>query len=247
MIRLPPKLYSSSFYRKQRTGSLSSAEIVLSHVFDLIQPNSILDFGCGVGTWLAAARKLGAQRVIGYEGDWVRPHMLVDDSILLRNIDLESNQSVDERVDLAICLEVAEHLTEKAGLRLVQSLCECSDVVLFGAAIPGQGGRHHINEQWQSYWIAAFAANSFEAYDIVRPQFWNDTRVDLWYAQNPLLYIKRQVRHLLDRLEDHRVVIADLVHPRLLQKKMNNPSIKDQMTVLSKFPRSIFKALQHFM
>src|SRR5262249_15743439 len=138
-------LYSRSFYKEQKTGSFSSAERVLSSVFELVRPSSVLDFGCGVGTWLAAARKLGAQRVIGYDGDWVRNDMLVDSNIVLRHTDLETNQDIDERVDLAICLEVAEHLSEKAGLRLVESLCASSDVILFGAAIPGQGGRHHVN------------------------------------------------------------------------------------------------------
>jgi len=97
-----PNLYSTAFYRKQRSGSLSSAEIVLSRLFDLVRPTSVLDFGDGVGTWLAAAKKLSAQRAIGYEGDWVRPKMLMDADISLRHADLVSSHPVDEGVDLAI-------------------------------------------------------------------------------------------------------------------------------------------------
>ena len=220
--------YSARFYDARRAGSLSSAEIVLPILFDLLLPSSVLDIGCGVGTWLAAAHKLGATRLIGYDGPHVRPDMLVDHEIEFRSINLEHEEPKPERIDLAMSLECAEHVSQAAGFRIVKCLCQSADAVLFGAAIPGQGGKHHVNEQWQTYWIRLFADNGFDAYDVVRPVCWNDRRVEPWYAQNTLLYLKHGGRLALSAGD--RVVIPDVVHPRLWE----NPSPK---TVLRHLPR----------
>lgn len=226
MDQLSP--YSSRFYAERRDGSLSSAQIVLPIVFDLLSPSSVLDIGCGVGTWLAAAHKLGATRLIGYDGPHVTRDMLVDHKIELRSINLEYDEPKPERIDLAMSLECAEHVSQAAGCRIVECLCRSADAVLFSAAIPGQGGKHHVNEQWQSYWIRLFADNGFDAYDVIRPSCWNDKRVELWYAQNTFLYLKRAGR--LSLSPHDRVVIPDVVHPRLWE----NPPPK---TVVKHLPR----------
>ena len=221
--------YSPGFYDGQRAGSLSSAEIVLPIVFDFLRASSVLDIGCGVGTWLAAARKLGAARLIGYDGPHVTPDMLVDHEIEFRSINLEYEEPKPERMDLAISLECAEHVSQAAGFRIIKCLCQSADVVLFSAAIPGQGGKHHVNEQWQSYWIRLFADNGFDAYDVIRPACWNDRRVEPWYAQNTLVYLKRGAR-LRIPTGDRVAAIPDIVHPRFWE----NPSPK---TVLRHLPR----------
>jgi SAM-dependent methyltransferase len=228
--------YSPKFYDAQRAGSLSSAEIVLPIAFDLLSPSSVLDIGCGVGTWLAAAHKLGATRLIGYDGPHVTRDMLVDDEVELRSINLECEGPKPERSDLAMSLECAEHVSQAAGCRIIECLCQSADAVLFGAAIPGQGGKHHVNEQWQSYWIRLFADNGFDAYDVIRPVCWNDRRIEVWYAQNTLLYLKRGGR--LGLSDGDRVVIPDIVHPRLWE----NPPPK---TVLRHLPR-VFNRIAKF-
>ena len=62
--------------------------------------------------------------------------------------------------------------------------------VLFSAAVPGQGGNNHINEQWQSYWADRFAAHGYGPRDIVRPAVRDDRSVAYWYRQNAVLYSK---------------------------------------------------------
>jgi cyclopropane fatty-acyl-phospholipid synthase-like methyltransferase len=102
--------YGSTFYDRQREGSLNSAKAVLPIVFDLIKPNSVVDFGCGVGTWLATGKRLGAERCLGLEGSWVKTQPLAAADLEVRDTDLEQTVSLNERFDLAISLEVAEHL-----------------------------------------------------------------------------------------------------------------------------------------
>lgn len=99
---------------------------------------------------------------------------------------------------MAICLEVAEHLTAARADTFVKDLCEASNMVLFGAAIPGQGGTNHINEQWQTYWHAKFLQNGFVALDLFKNAFWNDaTFVDCpYYVTNTYLYVEKSSPYL---------------------------------------------------
>ena len=93
--------------------------------------------------------------------------------------------------DLAVALEIAEHLPDSAAECFVESLTGLAPAVLFSAAIPGQGGTGHLNERWPEYWSRLFAAAGFDPIDALRPRIWHDERVEVWYAQNTFLYVAR--------------------------------------------------------
>jgi hypothetical protein len=95
---------------------------------------------------------------------------------------------VPERFDLAISVEVAEHLPPSHSGRFVKELVALAPVVLFSAAIPLQGGVDHQNERWQSYWQGLFEREGYRALDVIRPRVWDDPEVTPFYAQNALLY-----------------------------------------------------------
>ena len=63
--------------------------------------------------------------------------------------------------------------------------------MLFSAAIPGQPGTHHINEQFPWYWQKLFARHGYVALDVVRPRVRHNPAVEPWYSQNVLLYMAR--------------------------------------------------------
>ncbi|MBR0289463.1 MAG: hypothetical protein IJQ82_10825 [Selenomonadaceae bacterium] len=46
--------YDENFYKLQKDGSFKSAMAILPFVTKFIHPRSVVDIGCGVGTWLAA-------------------------------------------------------------------------------------------------------------------------------------------------------------------------------------------------
>jgi len=184
-----PRDYSAQFYANQSTDSYRAARVMLPTIFELVHPDSVVDVGCGVGTWLAAAGELGARKLVGYEGDWVEVGMLRDRRIELRRQDLEQPIASTERFDLAMSLEVAEHLSAGRADSLVDDLCRLSERVLFSAAVPGQGGVNHINEQWQDYWAEAFERRGYRPLDIVRPAFWSDHSLPVHYRQNMFLYV----------------------------------------------------------
>ena len=180
--------YSQRFYAIQQRGSSRSAQKVLPLAFAAVKPQSVVDIGCGIGTWLATARDLGARRAVGLEGPWVTTAALADGSLEILPTDLEQPFALGERFDLAVCMEVAEHLSPARAESFVGDLCRLAPHVLFSAAVPGQGGTNHVNEQWQSYWASLFAKQGFGARDIIRPALWHDRAVEYWYRQNAVLY-----------------------------------------------------------
>ena len=46
-------------------------------------------------------------------------------------------------------------------MQLVATITKHGDAVLFSAAIPGQGGQDHLNEQWPEYWQKKFEVNGY--------------------------------------------------------------------------------------
>ncbi|MBV9183445.1 MAG: class I SAM-dependent methyltransferase [Acidobacteria bacterium] len=179
--------YTPRFYQElQATGD--SAREILPLIIELIKPTSIIDLGCGTGQWLAAALKLGIDDVLGVDGPWVLKSKLAIPREKFLAHDLGQSLKLSRRFDLALSLEVAEHFAPSQARSLVELLCGAADRVLFSAAIPGQGGRHHLNEQWPSYWAAIFRQCGYACFDIVRPRLWQNPRVLWYYAQNCLLF-----------------------------------------------------------
>ena len=172
----------------EREANRASALKILGILREYFQPQSVLDVGCGLGTWLAAARELGARDVYGVDGDWVDPAQLDVEPAVLSRCDLEQDIVLDRKFDLVISLEVAEHLQERTSDGFVASLARHGDVVLFSAAIPAQGGHHHVNEQFADYWAERFARHGYRPLDFIRRRIWNDPGVLWWLRQNVLVY-----------------------------------------------------------
>lgn len=216
--------YTSSFYDSYAHRSQTSAREVLSIVLKYLSPASIADVGCGVGTWLAAAQELGIEHLAGFDGQWVNPEELLSDEITFQSVDFESDFALGARADLCISMEVAEHISEAQADHFVEQLCQSSEVVLFSAAIPCQGGAHHVNEQLQSYWVKKFAARSYECFDVIRHQVWDNDAVEFWYRQNAFLFVHPDCERInRDQLrEDHREGIIDIVHPGFFAWKLHD-------------------------
>jgi hypothetical protein len=135
-----------------------SAEVVIPVVRELLAPGSVLDAGCGLGTWLRVWQQNGVQDILGVDGtDDLPPGTRLISTDHFRAIDLRAPFNLGRRFALVQSLEVAEHLPRACAAGFVQSLCDHGDMVLFGAAIPGQGGHRHVNAQWQSHWARLFA------------------------------------------------------------------------------------------
>jgi len=105
-----------------------------------------------------------------------------------RAVDLRFPFDLGRKFDLACSLEVAEHLPQTSAQVYVETLVQAAPIVLFSAAIPGQGGMSHVNEQWQSTWAELFAQHGYEPYDYIRPKIYDNPSVEWWYKQNIVLF-----------------------------------------------------------
>jgi SAM-dependent methyltransferase len=181
--------YGEAFYAYQKQGSRSSADVVVPVVLDLVRPFSVIDVGCGVGAWLAAITRSGVVDVLGLDGEHVPLSQLIIPRDQFRAVDLGEPFHIDRRFDLAMSMEVAEHLAPASAAAFIRSLARLAPAVLFSAAVPHQGGWNHLNEQWPEYWAELFAASNFHPVDCLRERFWNDSNVRWWYAQNMILYL----------------------------------------------------------
>lgn len=214
--------YPNNFYRRRNNRSAHSAGRVLTRLADILPPvNSVTDYGCGVGTWLSAARTiLGAADIKGFEGPWLDPELLVigADEFECCDLSVLDAHPPQRASDLALCLEVAEHLPAPVGEHLVRALTATSDFILFSAAIPNQGGKGHVNEQWPAYWVERFAAHDFVSLAPFREPLWNDTDISPWYRQNLMLIVKRSRLEEL-ALDDvaRNTPVLPVVHPEIFR------------------------------
>jgi SAM-dependent methyltransferase len=237
-------IYDKLFFDSFDDIARQSAATVVPEVRKHIDPASVIDVGCGRGYWLAEFGRHGVTSLLGLDGGRITPSDLV--------IPLESFRSMDfselglgtlvemaDRFDLAICLEVAEHLAAPLGEKLVAALCRLAPVVLFSAGIPGQEATGHINLQWPRYWAELFRRHGFGAVDCLRLTFWADERVGWWYRQNMMFMVETNRMKELPTLPP---LVTDsplsLVHPLLYESRaLEHQNTRDVLAVLPRLIR----------
>ncbi|MBE71272.1 MAG: hypothetical protein CMO07_11225 [Thalassospira sp.] len=191
-------VYDDDFFAYTSGISWKSAQKVVP-VFRELLPfcKSVADFGCAEGVWLKCWLLNGVEDVVGVDGDYVNTEALhiSKEAFFARNLD----EAVDlgRRFDVACSLEVAEHLSPESSRQFVQSLTRHSDVVIFSAAPPGQGGEFHMNEREYDEWRSFFRDEGYEAYDCIRPKLKGFHDVSFWYRYNIVLYVKQTVANKL--------------------------------------------------
>ncbi len=199
-------IYSDTFFDYIDASARASATHVTTLLYPMLRPASVIDMGCGRGVWLDAWRRAGANEVLGADGDYVDPRTLEIERDAFLPADLTQPLRTGRRFDLAQSLEVGEHLPACAAETLVESLTTASDRVLFSAAVVGQGGEFHINEQPLSYWQGLFDARGYRAYDCLRPHLQHARSVAPWYRYNSVLYVNDAGRQgLADAVQRYQV------------------------------------------
>ncbi|AOW08137.1 methyltransferase domain-containing protein [Flavobacterium gilvum] len=209
------------YVHEETIHNFKAANEVVPYIIQLLEPKSVVDVGCGIGTWLKIFEDNGIVNILGIDGDYVDKSLLKIDKNKFVDFDLEKIYKSEIKFDLAISLEVAEHLGIESANIFIKTLTDLSDTIIFSAAIPKQGGQNHINEQEPKYWIEKFENEGFELFDVLRPVFWDNQKVDSWYRQNMLLFTKRKdLKVKLGSLESF--LGKHLVHPNLSMGKDNS-------------------------
>lgn len=205
--------YDPAFFEAQRPVAERSARRVLPAVLEATGARSVVDVGCGVAAWAGVAVEHGCAAV-GVDAhvprEEVAPGVELRRAYLGHGFDCEG-------FDLAICLEVAEHVEERASRAIVAGLCR-APFVLFGGAHPGQGGVDHVNEQWATWWARHFEACGYVGSSLIHWGPWGDDTVQDYYRENTVLYATPALlEHALEVLAGTAGVV-DVLHPSRLRR-----------------------------
>ncbi len=210
--------YTKQFFQGISEGSRRSAEEIVPLVLSLIRPRNVIDVGCGDGSWLSVFREHGIADVVGVDGDYVDRSKLRIPEDRYVPFDVRKPFRMDRQFGLVVSLEVAEHLPEECASIFVDSLTSLGPVILFSAAIPFQGGTDHVNEQWPDYWVIRFQERGYAPIDCIRKHIWQNEHVEWWYAQNILMFARRDYldneAELRRELENTTVSQLSIVHPK---------------------------------
>lgn len=218
--------YDKQFYKHLESSHKSSLAIV-PIIQDLVNPSSVVDIGCGIGQWLSLFVKNGIKDVIGVDSADVPQELLKIHKNKFIAADLKKPLSISRKFDLVISLEVAEHLPKEKEDIFINSLTNLGDIVLFSAAIPSQGGTHHVNEQWQDYWQNKFHQRGYVPIDIIRPKIWDNNEIIYNYCQNIIIYVKEDQISNYPKLSSFVKNNPDprirMVHPKRYIYRLKNP------------------------
>lgn len=187
-------VYDDEFFDYISEGSGKSADAVSKILEPLFQSGgaSILDVGCGQGVWTRRFSQIpGVDQAVGIDGAYVNPDQLVISAADFVAHDLTTPLDLERKFTLSVSLEVGEHLPPDTGPVLVDTLTKHADIVLFSAAIVGQGGEHHVNERPLEYWRGLFAERGYVPLDVIRPKLVGKTEVEPWYRYNSILYVAK--------------------------------------------------------
>jgi glycosyltransferase involved in cell wall biosynthesis len=131
------------------------ADRLATWIKENINPKKVVDIGCGPGTYVYSLRDNNVN-AYGYDID-----DRVDGKDYLKKLSLFE---VNDKSDVVICLEVAEHIETSLSDSIVDSIIRNVNddgMIIWTAAIPGQGGVGHINCQTKEYWEEKFISRGF--------------------------------------------------------------------------------------
>jgi 2-polyprenyl-3-methyl-5-hydroxy-6-metoxy-1,4-benzoquinol methylase len=194
--------------------NMTAPRIIIDKLLEIYKPQHVVDFGCGLGTFLKAFKEKGIQEVLGLDGTWVNRTLLSDflEPDEFQEADLENKIVLNKKYDLAISLEVAEHLNKDSASIFIENLVNASDIILFSAAIPFQGGQNHVNEQWFAFWQAEFLKHDYVFNDVFRSYLWNNEQVKWWYKQNMFLVTSRKLTSIAFNKNGNDEIL-NFIHP----------------------------------
>jgi glycosyltransferase involved in cell wall biosynthesis len=122
------------------------SEHLARYISEFLQPVTVLDIGCGPGTYVDSLRAAG----VNARGVDIDTRVHGKEHLKYQSL---FDLTADDTADTVICLEVAEHIDESRADEIADKIAAAVEkTLIFTAAAPGQGGIGHINCQPKDYW-----------------------------------------------------------------------------------------------
>ncbi len=189
-------LYNDEFFawhaRHVHQSSVECGKILAKEM--PIRMKSVVDFGCGIGSFLEGFKQFYPYMdVKGYEigYDAALPYISKDIVDFISKKDITAHMDKLLPYDLALCMEVAEHIETDKSEILVGNLCRMtSQAIIFTAAPPDQLGTGHINCQPKEFWIDLFKQKGWtygkqSTKNVIR--LWKNVAAD-YYLNNLMVF-----------------------------------------------------------
>ena len=163
------------------------AKRLTAWVKDNLNPQKVLDLGCGPGTYVNCFQELNIDAT-GYDTD-IR--VKGNDHLICKSL-----FDVEETGDVVLCLEVAEHIESCKNLKIAEAITRAlapKGTLIWTAAKPGQGGVGHINCQTKDYWIDLFKSQPLKrcnGMELILAEEMKKGYHMGWFVQNLLIYTK---------------------------------------------------------
>ncbi|HAN74602.1 MAG TPA: methyltransferase type 12 [Planktothrix sp. UBA8402] len=181
--------YTSDYFQSQAFDT--DYQTLALYIVEIYHPKTVAELGCGPGHLSRELAKLGVQvtSVDGYSQPDFTGLSVEFYPLNLNDPNAIANFFQDKHFDLAISLEVAEHLQPESSPTIINWLTKVAPVVIFSAAVPGQGGHGHINLRTRDYWHSLLTESNFMISDRIREKLRNHPSVAPWYRYNVLDYV----------------------------------------------------------
>ncbi len=237
-LTTPSSTYDGGFFDYVSIGSKRSAAIVAPLVLKHYRAKTLADIGCGRGAWLPEWERAGIADYLGIDGDYVDQDSLLIPGAHFKTQDLTKRFDIGRKFDLVVSLEVGEHINPHDTETFVDNLCAHADAILFSAAVPGQGGVFHVNEQNYEFWRERFSARGYRLFDFVRPKLRLHHDVEPWYRYNSLFFARGEAIERLSK-EAHSAEI------RLDQQVPDHSPMSRRLrnAIIRRLPHPIYQQL----
>jgi SAM-dependent methyltransferase len=208
-------------------------------LIELFKPTSVVDFGCGIGTFLSSFKSSGINNVLGIDGPWASKDLLYANinSTEFLETDLAKDIQLPIYYDMVLSLEVAEHIEEKYADIFIKNLIAAGKIIIFSAAVPQQGGQNHVNEQWISYWAEKFNQQGYVVHDILKPYVWNNPNIFFWYKQNMVVAVPKAYTFQKEFIHN---TLENIIHKDMFQFRINQLDAEINLFRSGKLPFSSY-------
>jgi len=190
------KKYSYKYYNRHLVKYKEWENDVGKYIFNTFSPDSILDLGCGVGSYIEGALLAGCKKVLGIELNFDNAKEYFTDLICPYIIsgDVTINLKLQCKFDCVISFEVGEHIEPDGTQGFINNLTSYTNkYIIFTAASPGQRGTGHINLLDKNIWIESVVKKGFvyrgDLVDKCKID-WKEFNVESYIIKNLMIFRK---------------------------------------------------------